>query len=288
MIIVDPGKAPSWIAFMKRVRWNYAVERYRSWWFHALTDEDIDKIFDIFIESYRGVSKNHPSSTVNFVFRTKIEPGLNQIKSLVKDAHNLVSLKDSRVLYDMFNGSFFAVFNKYKNAGDTDQIVIYELKHWMDEVSTKLKRALPEENKGLNVQLSLNGHSSVKSVQVADFLAVAQSSQLPSDVSKLTLGVHEKAERMQTWSVDSSSQHSIAKISSEYLPNIVTSFVNVLNSGDSKSVEKVHKSVIKQLTVLSDYLNNVEKSNVQNSVYEMSVQERFITDKFTSGGSLQR
>lgn len=289
MLVVDPGTAPPWSSFANRVRWNYQIERYRSMWFLALTDEDIDKIFTVFKEAYSSKEIVIYNATAQFVRKNNIHNGLQSLHTLVKKYHSFVSVKESRLIYDLMNYEFFEALQNYKNSSDDSKILAYPAMNWLKAVEEKIHSAIPKESNKLDVKLSLNGNSPVVStVKVADFLSVAQDGTLPSEVSVLIRKVHKKAETLKSWSIDDSSRHSISKISSEYLPNIVTSFVNVLNSGDRKSFDKVHKSAMKQLTVLADFLGSVEKSGVEGSVYEMTVQENFILEKFSDGGALQR
>lgn len=251
-----------------------AYRDYRAYWVKCLTDEQLSEIFHVFKTSIADLKTSSSNAEKDIGLAWLL---LSRTEKLVLAERASVTYDAALRLYQLLNYEFFIAretfvadfFTMMPAHGKRSQ-----LRKWFDEVRDALSQ---KESKLTPVKQLTDYLTPQGDTHYEHFKAIAS---LPKELSERMLKLQSEVKRKLAGHLDGQTRHSLGKIPDEYIPFMVKSYIDIRDTRDQKKLDKVHASLVTQLTDLERFVERVDVVIPDQAIYELTIQEEFIKDKF--------
>lgn len=271
---------PSWFLFMRRVKWNYSVEKFRTQWFVNLTEKEkklvMSSMSDIIFSELGGEYKTTQKNAEMF------DKNIQKLRSAFANNHKFLTPKQSRDLYDLINHELsFAVAKTVNHKSYTTKMPINtwltRMLNILDNNQDKFFNSFAEK---LEAEQKKQEIKTVKTPKTFDHIKELKNSTLPSKTKERINSMIKVLNEKQEWNLDGKTCYEINKIMTEYIPEMVETYTDITKTGNEANINKIHYSIKNQLTILEKYVEGINERFVHSKIYSMELQHQLISDKY--------
>lgn len=269
---------PSWVNFVKRVKWNYSIEKFRTYWFINLNDQEKDIVLKAI---QKGI--NHD---LNDCYTTgdnikNLNKNVEKLKLAFAKNHTMMTRQQSRILYDMINYEFpYSIKRSIELSGKTQLPVLdwtYKILGILDEKHSKF---ISEVAGNFAEETKKKENKTVKLSKPFNATKELEKGSLPKKTTERIHNLIELLEQKKDWNLDSKTQYEVDKITNEYIPEMVKNYVDIAKTNNETHINKVDHSIKKQLSILEKYVDDIFNRFVDNRIYAMNLQHQLLSDKY--------